>query len=325
MAFELVIAGSEGRESRFRFDAREVTIGRAAENDLVVHDPRTSRSHARIRARGDGYALLDEGSRNGTQVNEQPTSGPIRLRDGDRIRVGNTVLEFAVRQESKVLAMTREVFARLAVVRRWPLRKRVVTAAALAAALVAGILTGIAVVRRGAAATGSVRTPPASTEDDRAAAFAPDVPNADEMFPDALGELRGVREAYERGRRKLEERRIAPRNLYDAWRAFTAAAKALEGAGGQALPPGSTAATALAALIRWTERELETECKRVLFAAARSERYAQEAQVQTAYRDVLLKFPGDDPSGCRRKAQEALVSMETVTPAGGVFGYPEER
>jgi pSer/pThr/pTyr-binding forkhead associated (FHA) protein len=325
MAFELVIAESEGRQGRFRFDAGEVTIGRAAENDLVVHDPRASRSHARIRARSDGYGLLDEGSRNGTQVNEQPACGATRLRDGDRIRLGNTVLEFAVRQESKALATTSQVFASLAaVVGRWPLRVRVAVGAAMAAALVAGMLAGVVTVRRRAAAA-SLRTAPDTAEHERTAGSAPEVRNAAEMFPDAVGELRGIREAYERGRRKLEERRIAPRNLYDAWRAFTAAAKALEGAGAEAVAPGSTASVNLAALIRWTERELERECKRLLFAAARSERYAQQAQVQTAYRDVLLEFPGDDPSGCRRKAQEALVSLETMAPAGGVFGYPEER
>jgi hypothetical protein len=77
-------------------------------------------------------------------------------------------------------------------------------------------------------------------------------------------------------------------------------------------------------VIRWTERELEADCKRLLFAAARSERYGQDAQVQTAYREVLLHFPGDDPSGCRRKAQEALASFETGAPVG-VFGYAEAR
>src|SRR5207244_644724 len=37
------------------------------------------------------------------------------------------------------------------------------------------------------------------------------------------GDLAAARAAYDRGRRKLEERRIAPRNLYDAWKAFTEA------------------------------------------------------------------------------------------------------
>jgi hypothetical protein len=325
MPFELVIAQGEGRGRRFRFDAREVTIGRAAENDLVVHDPRASRGHARIRARGDGYALLDDGSCNGTQVNERPASGATRLRDGDRIRVGTTVLEFALPHELAAMAHTRNILsAAAAAARRWPLRIRVAAgAAALVALVVVGLVAGRAMTPRRATAT-PARIEPFEAPSRGAAPSIPDVPSAAELFRDTGGELRAVREAYERGRRKLEERRIAPRNLYEAWRSFTAAANALESVGAESIVRGSLSPS-LAGLVRWTERELEAECKRLLFAAARFERYGQEAQVQTAYRDLLLHFPGDEPSGCRRKTQEALASIETAAPAVGVFGYPEDR
>ena len=103
MPFELVIAEGPAGARGFRFDGREVTIGRAAENDLVVHDPWASRVHARIRERGEGYAVLDDGSCNGTVLNERPVRGAARLRDGDRIRVGGTTLEFASRRRPLVL------------------------------------------------------------------------------------------------------------------------------------------------------------------------------------------------------------------------------
>ena len=46
-----------------------VTIGRAADNYLVLPDPDASRYHARIEAQDDGLWLTDLGSANGTRVN----------------------------------------------------------------------------------------------------------------------------------------------------------------------------------------------------------------------------------------------------------------
>jgi hypothetical protein len=70
-----------------------VTLGRLPENDVVVDDPGASRQHARING-GDGeFVLVDLGSTNGTLVNDQPV-GERALDDGDRITIGETVLEF---------------------------------------------------------------------------------------------------------------------------------------------------------------------------------------------------------------------------------------
>jgi hypothetical protein len=114
---------------------------------------------------------------------------------------------------------------------------------------------------------------------------------------EAAGEARGW---YDRGLRKLEERRVAPRNLYDAWKSFTAARRLLGGR-----DPASPL-DALPALIEGVERELGAGCKKLLFTARRFERYGDEQRAQAAYREVLLHFPGDDPSGCRARAQEEL-------------------
>jgi Protein of unknown function (DUF3662)/FHA domain len=70
-----------------------VVLGRMADCDVVVADPRSSRRHAEIRPSGSGFVVTDLGSMNGTLVNgaairEQP------LADGDEIRLGNTVLRF---------------------------------------------------------------------------------------------------------------------------------------------------------------------------------------------------------------------------------------
>ncbi|HWE23474.1 MAG TPA: FHA domain-containing protein [Myxococcales bacterium] len=316
MPFVIVVAEANGRGRAFRFDGREVTIGRGPENDLVVHDPRASRGHARIRARGDGYALLDDGSCNGTHLNDHPVGGAARLRTGDRIRVGGTTLEFA--QHRNWLGPARRIFAPLvAVLRGWPSSLRV-GGVAVTALVLCAVLGAAAFSHRGAGAAATA----AIARDDGSSSgpAAPDVPPAAEMFPDPLSQLNEIRLPYERGRRKLDERRIAPRNLYDAWRAFVSAATGVESAAGGAPIP-----SALARLIEWTRQELEADCKRLLFGAARSEKYGQDAQAQAAYREMLLRFPADDATGCRRRAKEALAGAETAVPAGSVFGYPEAR
>jgi hypothetical protein len=69
------------------------SIGRLDECDVVITDPGASRHHARIDRRDDAYVLVDLGSTNGTLVNDRP-AGEHELRDGDRITIGTTVLQF---------------------------------------------------------------------------------------------------------------------------------------------------------------------------------------------------------------------------------------
>ncbi len=70
-----------------------VTLGRLPESDVVVADPGASRQHARIRQAQGEYVLTDLGSTNGTLVNDQTVREHL-LDDGDRITIGETVLEF---------------------------------------------------------------------------------------------------------------------------------------------------------------------------------------------------------------------------------------
>jgi hypothetical protein len=71
----------------------EVTIGRLPECDVVVDDPGASRQHAQIRRTDGGFVLVDLGSTNGTLVNDEPIREHV-LENGDRITIGETVLEF---------------------------------------------------------------------------------------------------------------------------------------------------------------------------------------------------------------------------------------
>jgi hypothetical protein len=128
-----------------------------------------------------------------------------------------------------------------------------------------------------------------------------------EMLAITPGDMAAAREAYDRGRRKLEERRIAPRNLHDAWKSFTNARRQMEG-----LNPKPPLYDEVAQLIKDCERDLEKECGKLVFTAARFERYGQAERAQQTWREVLLHFPGEDPSGCRKKAQGNIVSAQTA-------------
>jgi len=64
-----------------------ITIGRGADNTIVVNDPSISTHHAQLLLEGDTYRLKDLDSTNGTRVNGKPVTEAV-LRFDDRIRFG---------------------------------------------------------------------------------------------------------------------------------------------------------------------------------------------------------------------------------------------
>lgn len=71
-----------------------VSIGRQHDCTVVLADPNVSRRHAEVCPAGDGFAVVDLGSTNGTKVNGTRISGSRPLVDGDEVRFGNTVMHF---------------------------------------------------------------------------------------------------------------------------------------------------------------------------------------------------------------------------------------
>jgi len=76
---------------------KRYTVGRDSANDVSLGwDQEISRAHAELEYVGGQWVVEDDGlSRNGTFVNGQPVRGRRRLRDGDCLRLGQTVLAFA--------------------------------------------------------------------------------------------------------------------------------------------------------------------------------------------------------------------------------------
>lgn len=85
------LPGLEGKI--IALDPAGCSLGRDAQNDLVLGEPAVSRRHARVVPAGAGWAVVDEGSGNGVWVNGARVSRQ-ELADGDVIRIGQTSLVY---------------------------------------------------------------------------------------------------------------------------------------------------------------------------------------------------------------------------------------
>jgi hypothetical protein len=96
MGFSLTIQEGKDLGREYSFDQPEVSIGRTAENDVVLYDPGVSRRHVVIRCESGGAVFVqDLGSANGTQVNGNPVTEE-QLQSGDLLSVGPVVFAFSV-------------------------------------------------------------------------------------------------------------------------------------------------------------------------------------------------------------------------------------
>jgi len=87
-----VVEPAEQRGRRFPL-TDELTVGRAAGCHVTIDDTYASQIHARVFAREGQLLVEDLGSTNGTYLNRKKVHGPQVMRRGDRLQVGNTVME----------------------------------------------------------------------------------------------------------------------------------------------------------------------------------------------------------------------------------------
>ena len=92
MASLFVIQGAD-QGKRFELKSKPMALGRDQSNPIRLHDTEVSRRHAEIRPVDDLFRIVDLGSANGTFVNGQQID-QVRLRSGDRVQLGQTVMLF---------------------------------------------------------------------------------------------------------------------------------------------------------------------------------------------------------------------------------------
>ena len=81
-------------KTTYKLGLRYMTIGRGAENDIVLNDANASRAHARMTQDATGtWKINDLGSTNGTLLNQRFIQQAL-LHNGDQITIGLTTLEF---------------------------------------------------------------------------------------------------------------------------------------------------------------------------------------------------------------------------------------
>ena len=79
---------------RFPLTAGEHIVGRDADAAIRIDHSTVSRRHARLNVTAAGTTLEDVSSKNGTFRGEIRITSPVRLTDGDAIRVGSVLMTF---------------------------------------------------------------------------------------------------------------------------------------------------------------------------------------------------------------------------------------
>ena len=93
-AASLVAIAGEGLSGQRFPVGHGISIGRSADNDIVLSDNFVSHHHVSIYQRDGVYIAEDLGSRNHTYLNDGVLTGRAYLRTGDVLRIGAVLLRF---------------------------------------------------------------------------------------------------------------------------------------------------------------------------------------------------------------------------------------
>jgi two-component system, cell cycle response regulator len=84
---------------RFMLDTSPLRVGRGAENHIVLEGDSVSRRHAHFEQRSATWFAVDDGSTNGTYVNDDQIARELGLTNGDRVKVGPTIFKYLSGQD----------------------------------------------------------------------------------------------------------------------------------------------------------------------------------------------------------------------------------
>ncbi len=71
----------------------ELSIGRKADNLLILGDKYVSSQHARIYIKNTDYILQDLRSTNGTLMNNKKVTDKVVIKKGDEIKIGTSIFK----------------------------------------------------------------------------------------------------------------------------------------------------------------------------------------------------------------------------------------
>ncbi len=90
--FQFVMRSGPTPGVTFPLEGDQLTIGRDSSNGVAINDAEVSRRHARLTFQGGKYVLEDLGSTNGSFVNGQRLAGPVVLKPGDVVSLGEQIV-----------------------------------------------------------------------------------------------------------------------------------------------------------------------------------------------------------------------------------------
>jgi hypothetical protein len=90
--FQFVMRSGPTPGVTFPLEGEQLTIGRDSNNGVAINDAEVSRKHSRLMFQGGKYVLEDLGSTNGTFVNGQRLAGPVVLKPGDVVSLGEQIV-----------------------------------------------------------------------------------------------------------------------------------------------------------------------------------------------------------------------------------------
>ena len=92
----LVVIYGDDMGRRVHVSTEPLIIGRSPKCEIRIDKESVSRNHCRIRFEAGEFLVCDLGSTNGTYVNDNLVENEGRLRHGDQLKVGRTILKFLV-------------------------------------------------------------------------------------------------------------------------------------------------------------------------------------------------------------------------------------
>ncbi|MEJ2761473.1 MAG: VWA domain-containing protein [Gammaproteobacteria bacterium] len=107
-------------QASYKLGSKPTMLGRVAGKDtehldyIVIPESTIGRRHALIEYKDFAYWIVDQGSINGTFVNDVPINSEVRLKHGDRIRLHKLEFEFIMPEmdDAGMTVMSKTVFAR---------------------------------------------------------------------------------------------------------------------------------------------------------------------------------------------------------------------